>query len=321
VKTGGLAGKQPQSTLDLQKCLGQPKPHDGLGDNHNVGQARSIEAGTRVTPQGRALFKKRYAVPPEKGAWVWLVGPMVVGLAAAPWWNLETVAVLVGATSAFMLRQPATLAIRSHGRARGDLVPGLAWSGVYGCFALVSGAWLLWQGHVWVLGAGLAGLVMFGRHLWLVHRGDDRHRIGMDVAAAGLLALTAPAMMLVASRATAVALVLWLVLWLQASGSIVHMFLRLEQRKLKTMPSLRSRWTRGTVPLAHHGLNVLLAVGLVYWGLTPALVIVAFLLTLVEGVVSVARPPVRATPKQLGMRQLYISSVFMLIVAGGYVVL
>lgn len=269
----------------------------------------------------REFFKKRIAVPPEKGAWVWLLGPMAAGLAAAPGFTVDTLVILIGAFAGYMLRQPATLAVkglrRSNGAADRPII--VAWCAIYGTVSLAAGAWLLGRGHLWVLGLAAPGALLFARHLWLVSKNDERHRIGMDLAAAGMLALTGPALLLAHdTQSWDIAAALWLVLWLQASGSIVHMFLRLEQRRLKEMPAVRERWRRGAVPAAHHAGNVVLACVAGAFGAAPWLVVPAFAVTLVEGILAVQNPPVGHTPRQLGMRQLWVSSAFMVLVAIGY---
>ena len=269
----------------------------------------------------RGLFKKRIAVPPEIGAWVWLLGPMAAGLAAAPGMNVDTLVVFIGALAAYMLRQPATLFAKNRRRAKksADWTLILAWCAIYGVMSLGSGAWLLAHGHLWVLALAVSGAMLFARHLWLVSKKDERHRIGMDLAAAAMLALTAPALILVHhTQAWRGAVVLWIVLWIQSSGSIVHMFLRLEQRRLKSMPTLRERWRRGAFPIAHHAANTGLACIATAFGAAPGLVAVAFSITLIEGVMAVQYPPIGHTPRQLGMRQLTTSSIFVALVATAY---
>lgn len=270
----------------------------------------------------RDFFKKRIAVPPEKGAWVWLLGPMIAGLAATPAFGIDTIIILIGAVAAYMLRQPATLAAKNYRRAKAapDTPLIAAWFAIYTAIALAAGAALLLRGHLWVIALGLPGLLLFARHLWLVAKNDERHRIGMDLAAAGMLALTAPAIVLVHdTTAWLAAAILWLILSLQASGSIVHMFLRLEQRRLKSLPTPRERWQKGAIPVAHHAANTLFAIAAVALSIAPWLIIPAFAITLIEGVAAVHNPPVGHTPRQLGMRQLWISSAFTVLVALGYI--
>jgi hypothetical protein len=267
------------------------------------------------------MWRKRFAVPPEKGAWVWLLGPMAVGIAAAPVVSGDGLAVLLGSFAAYLLRQPATLAVKSMRRARsaGEMPAIAAWCLVYASIALCSAGWLLYRGHTWVLALAIPGGLLFTRHLWLVSCGDERHRIGMDIAAAGMLALTAPAWLLVhRPEAVAMALVLWFLLWIHASGSVVHMFLRLEQRRWTMAPVFRERMRRGVAPLAHHSVNVALACAAAAAGLAPWLAVAAFGVALAEGIAAVIDPPVGHTPRQLGMRQLAVSSASMALMALGY---
>ncbi|NGX43657.1 MAG: hypothetical protein K940chlam7_01956 [Chlamydiae bacterium] len=69
----------------------------------------------------------------------------------------------------------------------------------------------------------------------------------------------------------------------------------------------------GLFPLIFHSSNFLLSIWMVKMGFVPTNVVAAFSVPLAEGVVSIIHPPIRTTPRQLGMRQLGVNSLFILL--------
>jgi hypothetical protein len=268
----------------------------------------------------RTLLRWRLAVPPEKGAWIWWIGPLILGGAAARQTDPELLAVGLAGTAGFLIRQPLTIILRILWRGRNpqDLWPAITWAAIYGLCITVATAWLLLESHYWTLGLAAVATPVFAWYLWLVARGEDRHQLGADIMAAATLALMAPAAYWSCDGASvAFAIVLWLICTLQASASIVHMMLRLEQRRWTDPGHWTARLRRGMTALCHHWLNLVIAVVLMSMDLADAWLVAAFVLTAVEGTVAVFCPPVGASPKRLGFRQLFISIAFFLLVLAG----
>jgi hypothetical protein len=164
---------------------------------------------------------------------VFILAPLAIGLAAAGRATAATGAIALAAMAVFMLRQPVSIAVKvSAGRRpRADLSPALFWATVYLATAAVSLVWLIHLGFSSV--AYLAGpaIVIFAWHLWLVRRRQERRQPGLEIVAVGVMSLAAPAM-LWATTGTFDELGwwLWVLTWLQAAASIVHAYLRLDQR-------------------------------------------------------------------------------------------
>lgn len=75
----------------------------------------------------RALFRRHVALPAEHGAWVFLLGPLLIGLFAAGPFSTATVYLVIAALCGFLVRQPITLVIKVLGGRRGrDTLPA-AW--------------------------------------------------------------------------------------------------------------------------------------------------------------------------------------------------
>lgn len=271
----------------------------------------------------RRMWRWYYAVPPEKGAWVWWIGPLIVGVGAARHLTPDLLLLIAAALAGFMIKQPLTLVVKVLSGRRGipDRGPGIAWTLVYSVVLIVVSVALIAVGHARVLLTGVVGLPLFTWHLWLVAKGDERRQIVVDIAAAGVLALTAPAAYWTCGGGDAtVPWVVWTLAWLQSSASIVHAFLRLQQRRLKGTPSRAERWRSGAPSLAHHILNSAIAAILAFAGYAPPLAPVAFVVPLADGIEGVARPPVGAKPGQIGMRQLVVTSLFAALLLAAYIV-
>lgn len=267
------------------------------------------------------VWRKQYAVPAEHGSWIWWLGPLFVGLAAGGHPGLEAVLLFLGALCAFLLRQPAMILVKalSDRRPRSDLRPAGFWIAAYGTIGALTVWALIRSGHPQVVLLAIPGAPVFAWHLWLVSRRAERGQMGIELVGAGVLALAAPAGYWVAGGLDGrVPWILWALTWLQAAASVVFVYLRLEQRKLGSPPPVRDRWRQGARVLLYHSFNVAASCALAILGSVPWLVPAAFVLMLFDALEGVARPPVGAQPRAIGLRQLGASALFAVIMAIGY---
>jgi len=275
-------------------------------------------AATASLSAAPAWMRWRYAVPPEKGGWIWWLGPLAVGAGAAGAVTPALPALLVGAFAAFCIRQPSVQLLKTIRRGRGDAAPLVFWTVAYSVVLLGSSAYLWSAGLHRVVLLGFAAMPVFAWHLGLVWKGRDRHHLASDLLAAAALSLTGPAAYYAGGGEThAAAFWVWALPASQTSSSIVHMFLRLEWRALRDSPTPAARLRQGMLPVSLHLGAFLLAVAACYGGRSGWPVAAALLIPLIEGGVSVARPQIRATPVRLGMRQLAVSGAAMLLLAAG----
>jgi hypothetical protein len=260
-------------------------------------------------------------MPQEHGAWIWWIGPLAIGIAAGGRISGAIVPLTLAALAVFLLRQPATIAVKSLSgrRARHDLTPALIWGAAYVAVAAICLALLLSGGHERVLLLGVPGAMVFAWHLLLVSRREERGQMGVELVGAGVLALTAPAGYWVAGGGDpAEPWILWGITWLQSAASIVYIYLRLAQRRMDRMPDVRARWRMGARTIAYHAFNCVASLALAMGGLVPRTVPIAFAVMLAEALEGVAHPPVGTRPALIGVRQLAASILFVVIVLLGY---
>jgi hypothetical protein len=267
------------------------------------------------------LLRKHYIVPSEHGAWIWWIGPLLIGWAAAGVWSADVLLLAVAALAGFLLRQPATILakIRAGRRDRREFGPAALWSALYLAVLGLATAALVARGHGVILLLAAPGVAVFAWHLWLIGRREERGQMGVEIVGAGVLALAAPAAYWVADgMSRSLPWLLWLLCWLQSAASIVLVYFRLAHRRLEALPSLDERLRDGRRALAYNGFNAVLASALALAGALPPLVASAFLLMLLDTIGAVARPPLGHPPSRIGVRQLAASILFVALCVVGF---
>ncbi len=262
------------------------------------------------------ILKKHIALPQDHGSWVFLISPLLIGLFAGGSFDLATPFLILAAFSAFLIRQPVTIAIKAYSgrRSRRDLPAARFWMIVYALTGLVGLAGLIWQGLAYLLLLAIPGIPVFGWHLYLVSKRAERRQAGVEIVASGVLALAAPAAYW-AAIGSPDPRGWWLfgLAWLQSAASIVYAYLRLRQRELKTMPDRSTQWRMGRRALLYTGFNLILTLGLGLSGLLPTWIWLPFALQAAETTWGTFHPAVNARPTAIGVRQLIVSSLFTLL--------
>ena len=103
---------------------------------------------------------------------------------------------------------------------------------------------------------------------------------------------------------------LWLLVWAQSAASILHAYMRLEQRALTALPSLAHRFRMGRGALLLSSLNVVVAAVLGAIALAPQWIAAPFAVQLTETLLGVLIPAMGRKPRQIGTRQLVVSTLF-----------
>jgi hypothetical protein len=264
----------------------------------------------------QSIFKKQYILPAEHGSWIWWIGPLLIGASAARALKINMLWLSLAMLAAFLFRQPASMLVKSFSgrRPQTDRIPSLIWCVIYASLTLIAFTVLLCQGQLILLYLSIPGIPVFIWHLWLVRQRAERGQRGIEIVGAGVLSLAAPAAYWVNGGPNdRLAWILWGLTWLQSASSIVFVYLRLAQRKWEAKGSLRDRFEAGLRTLAYHLFNLALASAIYLIELIPLWIVIAFLTMLLDAFDGVLRPAVGFKPTRIGLRQLGMSSLFVLI--------
>ena len=259
------------------------------------------------------LFLRHIAVPQDHGSWVFILSPLLIGIAAGGTFNYASLNLAVAAIAAFLLRQPATVLvkIRAQRRSAVERTAALFWFGVYLFICLLAVTALLIEGFGYVTYLALPAVAIFGWHLWLVGRRDERRQAGVEIVATGALTLAAPAAYWVGIGVyDSTGWWLWILVWMQTAASIVYAYLRLEQRTLNRVPALRQGWSLGFRAALYTSFNLAASFILGLGSILPALIFVPYLLQWIETMWGILRPAIGWRPTRIGVRQLVVSTLW-----------
>jgi hypothetical protein len=264
---------------------------------------------------GLKLFQRHIALPAEHGAWVFLFSPLLIGIFAAGTFRWASLVLVLAALAGFLARQPLTIAVKVYSRRRPgtELATAWFWLLLYGMLSGAAALGLILLGHAIVLWLALPALPVLAWYLWLISKRSERRQAIVEVAASGILALGAPAAYWIGLNAYhPLGWLLWGLCWLQATGSIIYVYLRLQQRRLSSMPNNQMRWQMARPALTFNLLPVAVAAALALSGVVSGWLVLAFGIQFAEAVWGALKPAVKAKPTAIGVRQLLVSSLFTL---------
>jgi len=264
-------------------------------------------------PNTPSIFRRQIALPQDHGSWVFILSPLIIGLFAGKQIFTASWVLAAAAMTAFLVRQPVTVAIKAYSgrRPHSDLPGASVWMGVYGVFGLLCVIGLIVLGKASLLYLAIPAAPVFAWHLWLVSKRDERRQPGIEILATGVLALAAPAAYWIGKGSyQPIGWILWILTWFQSAASIVHAYLRLEQRGWKSNPTLETRFKSGARALVYTGFNLVLALILGAFQIIPGMVFSAFLIQAVETLWGTINPAIGAKPVAIGIRQLIVSILF-----------
>jgi hypothetical protein len=257
-----------------------------------------------------AYFRKQIFLPQDHGAWVFIFSPLLIGLFLGGNFTFASLSLTVASMTAFLLRQPLTIAIKVHAGRRPitDMPMAIFWIVVYGLIALLALIVLVGAGFGYLLYLAIPGIPVFGWHLWLVSRREERRQINVEIVATGVLSLAAPAAYWVGvGHYDPVGWWLWILVWLQTSASIVYAYLRLGQRELSEVPARNDLWGMGSRAFAYVTFNLLFTVTLGLASVLPRFVFLPFLVQWIETMWGIFHPAIKWKPVRIGTRQLIVS--------------
>ena len=257
----------------------------------------------------RSYFRKQIFLPQDHGSWVFIFSPLLVGLFAGGQFNPQSLYLTIAALSAFLVRQPVTIAVKAYAgrRAKNDLPAARFWILVYGLLILLSLVGLILAGFTYVLYLAIPGAPVFAWHLWLVSKREERRQVNVEIIATGVLSLAAPAAFWVGvGHYDPTGWWLWILTWLQSAASIVYAYLRLEQRDLAGVPERGEMWRMGLRAFAYTSFNLVSSLSLGLVGVLPRFLFLPFLIQC-ETLWGIFHPAIGWKPTRIGIRQLIVS--------------
>ena len=262
------------------------------------------------------FLRRTVAWPADHGSWVFLLSPLIIGLAVGGRWTPTVTYLVVASVCGFLVRQPMTVAVKalSGRRSPKDLPAALLWSFIYGSVGLINVLGLILSGMGYLLYLAIPGLAVFAWYLYLVFRRGERRQFFLEVVGAGVFALTAPAGLWAAiGHPNSLGWLLWVLTWAQSAASIIFVYLRLGQRGLKELPTLPRRIVMGFPALAVTSLNLLGAGALGADGWVSQWLWIAYLPQCIEAMWGTWHPAIGYKPSWIGVRQLIVSILYTLL--------
>jgi hypothetical protein len=261
----------------------------------------------------QTYLRKHIALPSDHGSWVFVLSPLLIGLFAGGRFTVASAFLVMAVMAVFLLRQPVTMTVKalSGRRSRRDLPPAGLWAGIYTLVAGLAAVGLAFEGYDYLLALVLPGLVVFVWHLALVSRRAERRQAGVEIIGCGVLALAAPAAYWVGKgHPDPTGWWLFGLTWFQSAASIVHAYLRLEQRALPSVPDLRERLVLGRRALLYTSFNLAATLILAAIGVLPRLIFIPYVVQWLETIWGTLQPAVGVKPTLIGLRQLAVSTLF-----------
>ena len=262
------------------------------------------------------LFNRQIALPQDHGSWVFILSPLLVGIFAGRAFTYASLALVVAAMAAFLIRQPTAVMVKAYAgrRPRTDLPAARLWFSMYGVIAFLALAELFYLGQGTIALLAIPGIPVFIWHLWLVSKRAERRQAGIEVIATGVLSLVAPAALWVGlGQYDSSGWWLWALTWLQSAASIVYAYARLEQREQAQSPERSERWKLGRRAFLYTSFNLAAALVLGWSQILPRWIFVPFLLQWLETVWGIEHPATGWKPTRIGIRQLIVSTVWVVL--------
>lgn len=281
------------------------------------------------------LFNRQIALPQDHGSWVFILSPLLIGLFAGGEFNYASLSLVVAAMAAFLLRQPMSAIVKAYSgrRPRSDLPAARFWVMLYGILALLALAELFYLKQGYIAYLAVPGVPVFAWHLWLVSKRAERRQAGVEVIAIGVLSLAAPAAFWIGRGGyDPQGWWLWALTWVQSAASIVHAYMRLEQREMERgssspvqsgayrdpqpknessnplqSPTRSEKWKMGRRAFTYTSFNLAASLILGWTQLLPQWIFLPFLLQWGETVWGIEYPAAGWKPTRIGIRQLIVS--------------
>lgn len=263
-----------------------------------------------ATAASQRVRLKSIALPPEHGAWGFLLEPLVAGLLIAPSWAGLSLA--LGVVGAFLARHPLKIALtdRVKGKRYARTAAAERVAAVYCALGAIGFA-----GAVALAGFGMLVPLVLAAPLALVlfagalsNRARD---LLPELAGAVALAVSAASIALAGGESLAVALALWAILAARDVPSILYVRSRLRLERGKPHAP--------GVVWASNGLAVAAILALVLAGAAPVLALAAMLVLAIRAAHGLSPYRTGSRPQTIGFLEMGYGLLTVILAAAGFV--
>jgi hypothetical protein len=266
------------------------------------------------------VFSRVYAIPTEHGVWALWISPFLAGWGVASENSLGLLWTFLAIFFLFMARHPLLILVRalSGHRKSEDARPAAVWVGLYSITAGGFAILLIAADLASLLLLALPAIPFLAWQLVAVARRQER-QMPLEIAGSGVLALAAPAAHVAASGTwTDTAFWLWILTWLYSIVSIVYVYLRLQQRQLKSSPDSTARFRMGKAAMRTAAAALLLVALLTIARQVPRFAPLPFVFAQLHVFWGAMAPAVGARPQRVGYAQVGAYAVFTLLLIVAY---
>lgn len=262
----------------------------------------------------RKFFRKQLIMPAEHGSWSWLLVPFFVGVIVAGEWNLPVTLVLIGGLSGFLIRQPATIWLRTlTGRGRkSDRTAAAAWTIILAVIAALCLVALLALGMTALFALLIPLAILLAFYLVAArYRRAKMRTLWMELVGAAGLAATAPAAYVASTgQLNSVAWTLWGLMAGQNALGVLYVRMRIADTHGRPISRTPVFWMHMIVLLA-----VVIAA---YLGTVPWLVVLPFVGFLIRAGWAAARVRPVTNIKRFGFTEIGVEILGGALVILGY---
>jgi hypothetical protein len=252
---------------------------------------------------------KAVAIPPEHGAWGFLLEPILLGLFVAP--SLAGFGLALAVIGAFLIRHPLKIALVDRQRGKHYARTALAerFVLIYGLPVIIGGAVAVLLAGIDILiplliAAPLAAILFIG---YMQNRGRD---MLPELAGAVAMAVSASSLALAGGESAETAFALWVILAARDVPSILYVRARLRLERDKPFS-----------PLLVNGANalgVLSVIALAVAGFAPVLAVLAVNILAARAIYGLSPYRPRVKTQTIGFQEIGFGLMVVILAAIGY---
>ena len=250
-------------------------------------------------------------IPKEHGAWALLYGPFLLALAVQPSFEPRVIALFAAISALFLAHEPLSKLARTsrHPVPRPRSRHWRLWLWVYLTVAVISGAYLLWRHHLWLLiPLGLAVGFLLIIHLILVVRRKERSVAGELTGVMGLTASAPITSYVVTGLLDRTSVLLWVLTLLYFASGIF--FVKMKISRFTKPADYRNRVRQC---FGYHTFVCLALFLLVWCESIPPLLSLAYLPILVRAFAGILSKEERLNVRRIGYTELMHTVLFLVL--------